>query len=98
MDFKTRIAWLPLAVTLVALTAWAGQPDTDGRGRQFIGFDSFGSFVESAGGGPGEKVLTSPELPARSGFTELILSWNAALSKGEYLLAEARAVSAEHWT
>lgn len=98
MDSKARTHWLLLATALVAATARPAEPAADFRGRQFIGFDAFAGFAPSAGSRLGEKVLTSPVLSARNDFTELIVSWNAVLSTGEYLLVEARAVSPEHCT
>ncbi|MGO9200212.1 MAG: C39 family peptidase [Limisphaerales bacterium] len=79
------------AVVWLALAA-AGAGELDPRGGQFIGFTRFSAFAESAGGLPGEKTLTSPEIAARIHWDELVASWNAETPGGAYLKVEARAL------
>ena len=78
------LVWLALAA--------AGAGELDPRGGQFIGFTRFSAFAESAGGLPGEKTLTSPEIAARIHWDELVASWNAEMPDGAYLKVEARAL------
>ena len=87
-----------LGVALGVQPALPAEPILDCRGHQFIGFDSFGSFAETQGLKPGERVLTSPVIPTRIDFTELIGSWNASLPREGYLMVEARAFYPEHAT
>ena len=76
---------------MAAWPAHPAEPNVEARGHQFIGFDSFSGFAETKGPGPGEKVLTSPVIPSRIDFTELIASWNVVLPKRACLAIEARA-------
>ena len=77
------------AAVVLAAAAETGHTD---RACQFLGFDSFESFTETQGTSPGETVLSSPVITAHIDFTELIASWNAALSSNAYLVVEARAL------
>ncbi|HWX19477.1 MAG TPA: C39 family peptidase [Candidatus Binatia bacterium] len=84
---------LVLLVALASLVvSKACAADFDARGGQFVGFHHFSGFKQSAGGKPGEIVLTSPEIIARIPWNELVASWNADTPDGTYLKIEARAV------
>jgi hypothetical protein len=78
------MAWLALAA------AWA--EELDPRGSQFIGFERFSAYAQSAGEMAGEKVLTSPEIAAGIHWDELVASWNLEMPEGAYLKVEARAL------
>jgi hypothetical protein len=83
-----------LLLFVFALGAFATLADSgsDARGRQFIGFDSFGSFARSEGSDPQETVLTSPQIESRISFNEVIVSWNAVMPSGSYLVVEAQSI------
>jgi hypothetical protein len=66
--------------------------ETDARGNQFIAFKTFSDFARSSGERTGEVLLTSPEIPTRVSFNELIASWNVELPEATYLKVEARAL------
>ena len=90
-------------VTLVAagvlawLAVWPAAAD-EPRGRHFIAFTNFTAFARTPGASPGETVLTSPEIPARLAWNELIASWNFAGGAAAYLRVEARGLYADHAT
>src|SRR2546426_11878468 len=75
-----------------AMVAQAADYEIDARGRQFVAFDSFGSFAQTDGSHPGEKVFTSPVIVARINFEEVIVSWNAETAEDSYVVVEARAL------
>lgn len=84
-----------MGLVAVGMARSALGSDSDCRGRQFIGFDSFSHFEKVEGPNPGQLVLNSPVIPVRIHFNELIVSWNATLSSNDYLVVEARALYPE---
>lgn len=91
-----RLPWgrsrLVRAVALMLFMAALVAQGGEARGGQFLGFGSFAGFDRSVGQRPGETVLTSPEIPTRVAWDELIASWNLDRRSGTYLKVEARAV------
>ena len=94
------LALMPVAtLTLLCLTPMNSKGRTlDPRGIEFIPFRIFSSFTKSPGNLPGESILTSPELPTRIHWTELIASWNAKTPPGGYLKVEVRAFHSDRAT
>lgn len=84
--------WGAVAAALSLAVAARGAGEVDPRGAQFIGFESTASFAASAGGAPGQTVLTSPEIETAIPWDELVASWNADLHGGAWLKVEARAL------
>lgn len=80
-----------LATAILALSG-ATTSAFDGRGCQFLGFNSLSSFEKAAGARPREMVLTSPVVVGRINWNELVASWNADVPDGAYLKVEARAL------
>jgi hypothetical protein len=87
-----------LGLGLQAFGGELAEQNLDARGRQFIGFDSFGAFSEISGPGGNEKILISPEIRSRINFNEVIVSWNADTPREAYLAVEAQAIYAESTT
>ena len=75
-----------------SLHGGSAEPQTDYRGRQFIGFDSLSSFVEAKVPGDGRIFLTSPVIHADITFNEVVVSWNADLPEDAYLEVAAQAI------
>lgn len=87
------------AATLGLFSFMNAKGDTfDPRGIQFIPFKSFGAFTRSVGSNASTTVLTSPELPTRIRWDELIVSWNADTPAGTSLKIEARAIYPDRTT
>jgi len=89
---------LILALVARATAAQSFEPGLDVRGHQFVGLTSFNDFAETAGSNPGEKVLSSPVIMARTNFNEVIISWNVEMPENSYLIVEARAFYAQTTT
>jgi len=87
-----KTAWLTFFIVFCAWTARPADPSQDARGRQFIGFDSFERFSTTNAATAAETVLTSPEINPRIKFDEAIVSWNAQVPSGSYLVFEVRAL------
>lgn len=88
-----------LALTALCITALSSSAEAlAARGIQFIAFKSLSQFPKSAGERPDESVLTSPEIPTRIEWDELIASWNAELPPGAWLKLEARGVYPDRTT
>jgi hypothetical protein len=68
------------------------------RGVQFIPFKSFGSFTKTQGTNTNEFILTSPEILTRIRWDELIVSWNVAMTAGDALRVEVRAIYPDRTT
>lgn len=89
--------WLTFSSLLFVPMSTSSAP-SDARGVQFIAFKSFSNFKKSKGEGPGEAVLTSPQVRVRIRWDELIASWNAEMPASAYLKIEARAIYPDHVT
>lgn len=88
-----------LALTFIfSATTKSSGTSYDARGVQFIPIKSFAAFAKSLHPATGDTVLTSPEIPARIGWDELIVSWNAETPVGTGLKIEARALYPDHPT
>jgi hypothetical protein len=77
---------------LVCLPVAAAQ--TDFRGNEFVGLNSFTNFAETKGAT--ETVLTSPVISPHIAFNQVIVSWNVELPQNAYLIVEGRAIYDEH--
>lgn len=88
---------LALTFVLLAATKSSSTP-IDSRGVQFLSLKSFSAFAKSLDSVTGDTVLTSPEIHARIGWDELIVSWNAEIPAGAGLMIEARALYPDHQT
>jgi hypothetical protein len=97
LSFSSRSLWRAHAV-LALLGCMALGPSLveaqalDPRGNQFIALKKFSSWTAARGERRGEVVLTSPEILSRIQWNELVLSWNANVPEGCYLVLEARAI------
>lgn len=80
------------ALLLQALAPLGAEPIADLRGRQFVGFENFDAFEQTAAPEPHATILTSPEIRAAIEFNEVILSWNVKNSGDAQLKIEARAL------
>ena len=83
---------LALVVVATTLASPRARAETESRGRQFVGFSSFGSFGEMPGTQTGQKILLSPEIQAAIEFNEAIVSWNTQMPSQSWLTVEARAL------
>jgi len=92
LNFIILRTHLPVLVLTAATWLQAEAAPIDFRGRQFVGVNSFTNFTKTASASPGEAVLTSPVILSRINFNEVVISWDATLSKDAYLIVEARAV------
>src|SRR5262249_33753816 len=96
--FEPHVKTVAAAFVALALTHRAVGAESDLRGRQFIGFDSFSAFAESPGPITDQSVLTSPVVPSVTNFNEVIVSWNADLRNDSYLKVELRVANSNMTT
>jgi hypothetical protein len=64
-------------------------PLPDHRGRWFLGLTNLAGFQPATSPIPETTVLLSPVVRVPIGWTELVVSWNAALTSGQWLRLEA---------
>src|SRR6266404_8733500 len=62
------------------------------HGRQFLGLTDFSEFIRGPGESPGEAAFLSPEFVTEIKWDQLIVSWNAELSREVALKIQARAI------
>jgi hypothetical protein len=66
------------------------------RGKAFVAITDFKKFEDGETAAPGERTLTSPELPLGLSANEIIVSWNADAPEGTGIRVEAKALYTDH--